>query len=113
LASGRARVRVTRGTVTSESPQNFTIAPLPTAFRSEYRCPTETRLTWIAPTGATSYTVYRLGAMYMDSVTTVTTTFAVLPGLGSGTDHWFAVQARGAAGLLSRRTRAIYHAHGY
>ena len=47
----------------------------------------------------------------MDSLTTVTTAFVVLP-LGSGSDYWFAVRARGANGLLSRRTRAIYRPIG-
>ena len=112
LASGRVKVRVTRGASTSLSPEYFTVAPQPTDVRSEYRCATESKLTWTASSGATSYTVYKLGAMYMDSVTTVTTTFAVLPGVGSGTDYWFAVRARGANGLLSRRTRAIYQPQG-
>ena len=111
LAAGRVRVRVTRGTVTSQSPAFFTVAPLPTALRSEYRCATESRLSWTASTGATAYTVYKLGAQYMDSLTTVTTPFAMLP-LGSGSDYWFAVRARGANGLLSRRTRAIYQPAG-
>ena len=109
---GRVRIRVTRGTVMSESPATFSIAALPTNLRSEYRCATESKLTWTASVGATSYTVYRLGAFYMDSVTTVTTPFAVLPGVGSGSVQWLAVRARGANGLLSRRTRAMYQPAG-
>ena len=105
------QVRVTRGLVTSQSPEFFTIATLPTGLRSEYRCTTESRLSWTASTGATAYTVYKLGAQYMDSLTTVTTPFAMLP-LGSGSDYWFAVRARGANGLLSRRTRAFYQPIG-
>ncbi|GAA3958440.1 S8 family serine peptidase [Hymenobacter antarcticus] len=111
LAAGRVKVRVTRGPVTSQSPEFFTIAPQPAGLRSEYRCTTESRLSWTASTGATAYTVYKLGALYMDSVTTVTRPFVVLP-LGSGSDYWFAVRARGANGLLSRRTRAIYQPSG-
>jgi PKD repeat protein len=110
LASGRVKVRVTRGSASSESPAYLTIAPLPTSLRSEYSCPTESKLSWTASAGATSYTVYKLGAMYMDSLTTVTTPFAILPGLGSGSDYWFSVGARGANGLVSRRTRALYQA---
>ncbi|GAA4351556.1 hypothetical protein GCM10023185_10300 [Hymenobacter saemangeumensis] len=112
ISSGRVKVRVTRGTAQSESPANLTIAPLPTALRVEYTCPTETKLTWTASAGATSYTVYKLGTMYMDSITTVTTTFAVLPGVGSGSEHWFSVCARGGNNLRSRRTRALYRAPG-
>jgi PKD repeat protein len=112
LVAGGVKVRVTRGPSTSQSPAFFTVAPLPTNLRSEYRCATESKLTWTASAGATTYTVYKLGTMYMDSLTTVTTPFAVLAGVGSGTDYWFAVRARGANGLLSRRTRAIYQPAG-
>ncbi|MBO2008448.1 S8 family serine peptidase [Hymenobacter negativus] len=112
LAAGSVKVRVTRGSTSSQSPAFFTVAPLPTNLRSEYRCLSESRLSWTASAGATSYTVYKLGTLYMDSLTTVTTPYVVLPGLGSGSDYWFAVRARGANGLLSRRTRAIYQASG-
>jgi len=112
VRTGQVRVRVTRGLVSSQSPAAFTIAPLPTGLQSEYRCATESKLTWTASSGATAYTVYKLGAMYMDSLTTVTTPFAVLAGLGSGSAYWFAVRARNAGGLLSRRTRAIYQPAG-
>jgi len=112
ISAGHVKVRVRRGTDQSESPAYFTIAPLPTNLRVEYTCPSETKLTWTASAGATSYTVYKLGAMYMDSVTTVTTPFAVLPGIGSGSEHWFSVCARGTNGLRSRRTLALYRAPG-
>jgi PKD repeat protein len=112
LNAGHVKVRVRRGTAQSESPAYFTAAPLPTNLRVEYSCPSETKLTWTASAGATSYTVYKLGTMYMDSITTVTTNFAVLPGVGSGTGHWFSVCARGGNDLRSRRTRALYRAPG-
>ncbi|WP_052732572.1 S8 family serine peptidase [Hymenobacter terrenus] len=112
VTSGQVRVRVTRGAASSQSPAAFTIAPLPTDFRSEYRCGPESKLTWTPAAGATSYTVYKLGTQYMDSLTTVTTPFVVLSGMGSGSAYWFAVRARGAGGLLSRRTRAIYQPQG-
>ena len=112
VASGQVKVRVTRGPASSQSPAAITIAPLPTGLRSEYRCATESKLTWTASAGATSYTVYRLGAQYMDSLTTVTTPFAVLAGVGSNAAYWFAIRARGASGLLSRRTRAIFQPQG-
>ncbi len=110
VPSGRARVRVTRGTQSSASPALFTLAPLPTGLRALSRCATEATLSWTASDSATAYTVYRLGARYMDSVTTVSTTTAVVSGLTAGEANWFAVAARGANGLVSRRTRAIYQA---
>jgi PKD repeat protein len=112
IVSGTMKVRVTCGSNSSQSPAYFTVAPQPTNLRSEYRCLTESRLSWTTSARATSYTVYKLGAQYMDSLTTVTTPYAVLPGLGSGSDYWFAVRARGANGMLSRRTLAIYQPAG-
>ena len=106
--SGQVRVRVRRGMQWSTSPAPSTIAPLPTGLRHLSRCATEAVLTWTASAGATAYTVYRLGAMYMDSVTTVTTTTATISGLTVGEANWFAVSAVGANGLRSRRTRAIF-----
>jgi PKD repeat protein len=52
--------------------------------------------------------VYKLGAEYMDSVTTVTRTSIILPGLGANAEQWYSVRAiRAADGLRSRRTRAL------
>ena len=114
LSSGQMRVRVTQAGATSASAAAFSASALPLALRSEYRCGpgVGTKLTWTAVPGCTSYTVYRLGAMYMDSVTTVTTPFAVLPTITSATAQWFAVRGRGANGLLTRRTRAVFQAAG-
>ena len=109
--SGQVRVRVRRGADSSASPANLTLAPLPTAPRIDYVCANELRLSWTVAAGATSYTVYRLGAMYMDSVTTVTTTQAVLPLPATGS-NWFAVCSRGPAGLRSRRTLAFFQPAG-
>lgn len=107
LTSGQMRVRVRQGAFTSQSAATFTAAPLPTSITTDYRCLTDTRLSWTASAGATSYTVYRLGAMYMDSVTTVTGTSAVVNGLTATAGNWFAVCGRGANGLRTRRTLAI------
>lgn len=104
--TGRARLRVTRGTRQDESDANFTIVGVPANLRAEAVCRTSTTLAWDAVPGATSYDVMRLGTKYMDSVTTVTGTSASLPVVGTG-DQWFAVQARGANGMVGRRTRAL------
>ncbi len=109
--SGQVRVRVRRGAASSSSPANLTLAPLPANVRVDRVCAAETQLSWAAAAGATSYTVYRLGAMYMDSITTVTTTQVLLPTTNTAS-QWYAVCSRGANGLRSRRTRAIFQAAG-
>lgn len=104
--SGQARLRVTRGSQQDESDANFSIVRVPTGLVASAVCRTSTTLEWTAVAGATSYDVLRLGAMYMDSVTTVTGTTVSLPVVGTG-EQWFAVRARGANGLVGRRTRAL------
>ncbi|MCC3156185.1 S8 family serine peptidase [Hymenobacter sp. 15J16-1T3B] len=104
--SGQARLRVRRGTQQDESDANITIAGVPANLRATAVCRASTTLAWDAVAGATSYDVMRLGAMYMDSVTTVTGTTISLPVVGTG-EQWFAIRARGANGMVGRRTRAL------
>jgi PKD repeat protein len=103
--TGQARLRVRRGTRQDESDANFSIVGVPGSLRASAVCRTGTTLLWDAVPGATSYDVLRLGAMYMDSVTTVTGVSATLPMITG--DQWFAVRARGANGMVGRRTIAL------
>ncbi|RTQ48604.1 PKD domain-containing protein [Hymenobacter gummosus] len=103
--SGQARLRVRRGTQQDESDANFSIVGVPANLRASAVCRTGTTLLWDAVPGATAYDVFRLGTMYMDSVTTVTGVSATLP-MVTG-DQWFAVRARGANGMAGRRTTAL------
>ncbi|RAK63166.1 S8 family serine peptidase [Hymenobacter edaphi] len=104
--SGQARLRVRRGSQQDESDANFTIVGVPANLRTSAVCRASTTLAWDAVAGATSYDVLRLGTKYMDSVTTVTGTTVSLPVVGTG-EQWFAIRARGASGLVGRRTRAL------
>ncbi|GAB3826386.1 S8 family serine peptidase [Hymenobacter jeollabukensis] len=104
--SGQARLRVRRGTQQDESDANITIAGVAANLRATAVCRASTTLAWDAVPGATSYDVLRLGTMYMDSVTNVTGTTVSLPVVGTG-EQWFAIRARGASGLVGRRTRAL------
>lgn len=104
--TGQARLRVSRGTRQDESDANFTLAGVPANLRATAVCRTSTTLAWDAVPGATSYDIMRLGTKYMDSVTTVTGLSVSLPVVGTDA-QWFAVQARGANGLVGRRTRAL------
>jgi PKD repeat protein len=108
VASGRVKVRVTRGTASSQSVVPLTVSALPGNLRLGYVCQNEVKLQWDTLATASAYIVYKLGAEYMDSVTTVTRTSVILPGLGYGAEQWYAVRAiRASDGLRSRRTRAL------
>jgi len=108
VASGRVKVRVTRGSASSQSVAPLTISPLPGNLRLGYVCANTVKLQWDTLTTATAYVIYKLGAEYMDSVTTVTNTSVVLTGVGAGAEQWYSVRAiRASDGLRSRRARAI------
>ncbi|MBD2768496.1 S8 family serine peptidase [Hymenobacter sp. BT664] len=108
VASGRVKVRVTRGSASSQSVAPLTISPVPGNLRLGYVCANTVNLQWDAVATATAYIVYKLGAEYMDSVTTVTNTSVVLPDVGAGAEQWYSVRAiRLSDGLRSRRTRAL------
>lgn len=105
--TGQARIRVTAGTLTGESAQNFTIIPLVSNLTYSFICPTELGLSWNPVSTAEGYIVYRLGQRYMDSVgTTATTNFTFVGTTPSDTD-WFAVAPIGVSGIKGRRSLAV------
>ncbi len=104
--SGQARIRVTRGTQTSESQQNFTIIESPDNLQFARVCQDFVSLTWDAVTGATSYDVFVLGEKYMDSVGSTSNTFFE-PKIRYQNENWFSVRARGDSGIVGRRAIAV------
>lgn len=105
--TGQARIRVVAGSLTGEHEQNFTIAPLATNITYSYICPTSLGLSWNPVAQATGYIVYRLGARYMDSVTTTALTNVVINGTSPSDTDFFAIAPIGANGLKGRRSLAV------
>lgn len=106
--SGQCLVRITRGAVTDTSDVAFSIIPVPTNLTVDWACPDSLQLSWNAVAGATQYDVFRLGAMYMDSVGNSTTTSCVIHNLNNITNtYWFSVRAKGAQQAVGRRAIAI------
>lgn len=105
--SGQCLIRVSRGGISGTSPAPFTIMPRPTNLRFDYVCPDSTKFAWNAVTGATGYEVSLLGAMYMDSVATVTGTSHVFVGMNPFVENWVSVRAIGPNGAKSRRALAV------
>jgi len=102
--SGQALVRVTRGAQSSQSIANFSIQAPPTGLTLAAAC-NGVALSWTASAGATGYEVFKLGAKYMESVGTTTSTSYVDP-VATGSTYWYAVRALGANNSKSRRTIA-------
>jgi PKD repeat protein len=104
---GQVRVRVTNGTISGQSAQSFSIAPLVGNIGFGYICNDSLGLTWSASNGATGYIVYRLGARYMDSIGQTSTTNFTVTNTALNDSDWFAVQPIGNNGLKGRRSLAV------
>lgn len=111
--TGEARVRISRGSVSGMSPDNFSIIGLPTNIQVDWSCPDSLRLTWTGVTGASWYEISKLGTMYMDSIGTSATTAFVVTGLNNVSNgYWFSVRSVNANGFKGRRANAVYKVPG-
>lgn len=110
--SGAVKVRVRRGIYSDESDSSLAIIGVPTGLAVSWACPDSLRLTWSAVSGASGYTVYKLGTKYMDPIGSTTATNFVLTGTNPSLGYWFSVCATTAAGNKGRRAYAIYKAPG-
>ncbi len=109
-----AKVRVSRGIVNDISDASFSIIPIPEEIQVAAICSTsnEILVVWNAVNGATSYDVFYLGEMYMDSVGNTTLTNYYIPVTNLGDEHWVSVRARGANGEIGRRANAVMVSEG-
>lgn len=105
IPGGDFKIRVTNGTMVSESPGTFTVAGTPNNLQVASVCPDSIQLTWDPVNSATAYVVYKLGAKYMDS--TVTTAAAFAKVANNNQAEWYSVAAITANNGLGRRAIAI------
>ena len=110
--SGECLVRITSGSFTSTSEENFSIANLVTGVDVSQICPEHLTVVWNSLTDATSYDVYLLGDKYMEKVGTSTTNSLTVPITDPNIEFWIAVTATGGNGWESRRTIAINNSGG-
>ena len=108
LATGEMLMRVSRGSEMDVSDAPFTVYQQVQNLNIDTACPTKFHLTWDAVGGATDYTIYQLGARYMDSIGTSTTNdFSITQGVNTLNTFYFAVRANNALnGAKGRRSLA-------
>ena len=113
-ATGKAYVRVTRDGLSSQNAEPFSIVEVPANLEVAQACPNFIRLEWDAVPGATSYDVFLLGDLYMDSIGTTAELFYDVPAINANPtlDHWLSVRAVGDDGLRGRRAVAIQYNDG-
>lgn len=108
----QAMVRISRGSYTDQSDDEFTIIGVPSGLQVDTACPNSFDMSWNAVSGASGYQVHWLGAQYMDSIGTSTGTNIKITGVNGTIDRWLSVKALGPTGCEGRRAVAIYKSAG-
>lgn len=109
--TGEGLIRIERGAVVGQSEKIFSVIGTPNSLGLEWVCPDSLLLTWNPVTGADSYEVSMLGAKYMDSITTVSDTSAVVY-ISSTAETWFSVKSKNNDGAIGERAIAIQKTDG-
>ncbi len=114
VVSGKAMVRIIRGTRGDTSDHTFSIIRIPSNLRVTKVCPTYMEVSWNVVTGADEYEVYLLGNKYMDSVGRTSSTTFQIPITDPNAGHWFSVAAvkSNSQNNVGRRADAQFYAGG-
>ena len=105
--TNQAKVRISRNGFTDESDADFSIIGVPQNVNVNWICPDSIYVSWNVVSGAIDYEVSMLGNVYMDSMTTTTSTSALIINPNpSVIDSWFSVCAK-INGNKGRRAVAI------
>ena len=108
--TGKGLIRVSRDGVSGQSVAPFSIASPPSGLRPVTVCPDSMVWEWQPVDEATSYTFFKLGASYMDSIghpaDTLFAMASTFPYQPSKQD-WVAVSMEGVNGLKSLRSIAV------
>lgn len=111
--SGLCRVRIFTATYADTSDAEFSIAPVPSNFHVAWACPDSLCLKWNPVAGATSYDLFQLGAVYMDSFASTTLDSFVVTGLNNYTNtYWYSIRTRAPQNTVGHRAVAIEKAPG-
>lgn len=104
--TGRGMIRVTRGTSSDASDAGFAVIGVPGSLAVNWVCVDSMQVSYSSVSGAAGYVVTALGATYMDSVGSSSTTSAIARGLNTGVQNWYSVQAVAPNGARGRRAIA-------
>ena len=108
FVTGKACIRVTRGSNYGVSDTLFSIIGVPQNIQVDYACVDSILLTWNPVPLAIGYTIYKLGTKYMDEIGTSVTTSFVVTGTNPTDDYWFSVGAITPDNTKGRRAVAIH-----
>jgi hypothetical protein len=107
LNEGDVRVRLVHDSVTVAS-QDLSIMSVPENIQIAFACPDSIGIMWDPIASALSYDVYKLGAEYMDSIGTSTSTMFVDYTSNPYSDVlWYSVSSDGPSAAKSKRAIAV------
>ena len=112
LITGEALFRVSRGGLSGQSVEPVSIIRVPTNVEIKWICPDSLLLEWDSVPGAIGYEVSKLGAKYMDSLTTVQVDSVVILINDPISEEWFSVKALGPNNCVGRRAVAVQKSGG-
>lgn len=104
-------IRIERDGIVGQSEEIFSVIGTPTSLGIDWVCPDSLLLTWDPVSGADTYEVSMLGTKYMDSLTTVSDTSAVVY-ISSTVETWFSVKSMNNDGAIGERAIAIQKTDG-
>ena len=110
--SGEVKVRISRGSFFDVTDTSLAIIGVPTGITVDWACPDSMRLIWNAVAGASGYTIYKLGAKYMEPIGTSAVNNFIVTGTNPTSEYWFSVSANTPQGNTGRRAYAINKAPG-
>jgi len=106
VVSGKALVRINRGSQSDVSDAAFSIIGVPAGVSIDWVCTDSLKVNYSTVTGATGYIITALGMKYMDSVGFSNTGSCVVY-MNTATAGWISVQAVGPDNCTGRRALAI------
>ena len=114
VATGKALLRIIRGSQGDTSDNTFSIIRKPTNLNVDTVCPTFMNVSWTAVAGADEYQVYLLGDKFMDSVGRTSATNFNIPITDPTAEQWFSVSAvkNNSTHNTGRRADAEYYGGG-
>jgi hypothetical protein len=104
--TGNAKIRIERNSISGENNDVFSVISTPTSLGLEWVCPDSVMVSWDPVGNAIGYEVSMLGPKYMDSITYVTDTNAVIQ-IPLSTTTWFSVKSYGINDAIGERAIAI------
>jgi hypothetical protein len=102
-STGAVRIKIDYNSVSAIS-DSFSLIGSPTNLVFDYTCPDSIGLSWTSVNQASSYTIYRLGDKYMETIgTSATNAFVDFAANPNSQKLWYSVSANGPNNAKSKR----------